>query len=635
VTRSVSTLPPLAISLFGPFDARVDGHPLPRLRSRKGYWLLALLALRHGREVERSWLAGTLWPDSPEPLAFASLRKSLRDLRRALGPQAYRLCSPTPRTVSLDVAGADVDVVAFDTAVARGDQRSLEEAVALYRGALLEGWAEEWVFQERQEREEAYLRALEQLAAGALASADRTEAARYLRLAIAADPTRETTQRELMAVLAAGGNYAAALESYRALHQHLHREQNVTPAPETTALYQRIRTEARKKAEGVHVTGGAGVQVFRSSGVPDRREPSVPPEHPNTRAPEHPSPNAQDPTPPLEPVGGAVPLGSPFYIVRPADEQFRDAIARQDSIVLVKGPRHIGKTSLLARGLHQAREAGARWVLTDFQKLTASQIESSETLFFMLAEAMADQLELDVPPESVWNARRGWNVNFERYLRREVLGKIGAPLIWGLDEVDRLFPYPFSLEVFGLFRAWHNERSLDPSSPWSQLTLAISYATEAHLFITDLDQSPFNVGTRLALADFTREQVAELNQRYGSPLQDETAVERFCALLGGHPYLVRRGLHEMVTRGLDLTAFEAQAEQDEGLFGDHLRQMLLPLSQGAGLCDVVRGVLRGGACPTTESFYRLRSAGVIAGDATHEARLRCRLYATYLQRHLG
>jgi hypothetical protein len=53
----------------------------------------------------------------------------------------------------------------------------------------------------------------------------------------------------------------------------------------------------------------------------------------------------------LEAVGGAVPLDSEFYIVRPTDEEFKTAIARNDSIVLVKGARQIGKTSLLARGL--------------------------------------------------------------------------------------------------------------------------------------------------------------------------------------------------------------------------------------------------------------------------------------------
>ena len=37
---------PLILHLLGPFAGYVHGAPLPRLRSRKGQWLLALLALR-------------------------------------------------------------------------------------------------------------------------------------------------------------------------------------------------------------------------------------------------------------------------------------------------------------------------------------------------------------------------------------------------------------------------------------------------------------------------------------------------------------------------------------------------------------------------------------------------------------
>src|SRR5437588_3089536 len=154
-----------------------------------------------------------------------------------------------------------------------------------------------------------------------------------------------------------------------------------------------------------------------------------------------------------------------------------------------------------------------------------------------------------------------------------------------MDAVDRLFHPEFAPEVFGLFRSWHNERALNPTGPWAQLTLAIAYATEEHLFITDLHQSPFNVGTRLTLEDFTIEQVTDLNHRYGSPLRDPEAVQRFFAVVGGHPYLVRRGLHEMVTRALDIAGFEAEAEREGGLFHDHLRRMLVSLSQDPGLCD--------------------------------------------------
>src|SRR5262249_43365805 len=71
----------LEIRLFGLMEVRTGSRPLPRLRTRKGLWLLALLALRDGRDVERDWLAGTLWPEVSDADARRSLRQSLHDLR--------------------------------------------------------------------------------------------------------------------------------------------------------------------------------------------------------------------------------------------------------------------------------------------------------------------------------------------------------------------------------------------------------------------------------------------------------------------------------------------------------------------------------------------------------------------------
>jgi hypothetical protein len=341
--------------------------------------------------------------------------------------------------------------------------------------------------------------------------------------------------------------------------------------------------------------------------------------------------------PPLKkipPPSGVMPLDSQFYVVRPTDQEFQAAIARQDSVVLLRGARQMGKTSLLARGLHQARKAGARIVMTDLQKLNSSDLESVEKFFRTLGEWIADELDLQVFPGDVWENRRGPSVNFERYLRREVLGKIEEPLVWAIDEADRLFTCPFGSEVFGLFRSWHNARVLEPTLHWSRLTLAIAYATEAHLFITDMNQSPFNVGTLLALEDFTQSQINDLNDRYRSPLRTEEERRRYFELLGGHPYLSNRGMYQMVQGGLSLDAFQALADRDEGVFGDHLRRILVLLARDPELCEEVRGVLHGRPCSSAESFYRLRSAGVMGGESARDMRLRCRLYASYLERHL-
>ena len=336
----------------------------------------------------------------------------------------------------------------------------------------------------------------------------------------------------------------------------------------------------------------------------------------------------------LEAAGGAVPLDSRYYVIRPTDHEFESAILRGDSIVLVKGARQMGKTSLLARGMQQARQTGARVVLTDLQKFNASQLGSIEAFYLALGGFLADQLDLAVAPEKVWDNRRSPNTNFERYLRREVLGTQPTRFVWALDEVDRLFTCPFGSEVFGLFRAWHNERALDPAGPWSRLTLAMAYATEAHLFITDVNQSPFNVGTRLALDDFTLDQVADLNRRHGSPLQSQEELESFFALVGGQPYLVRRGLNELAQSAVPFGEFAAQADRDEGVFGDHLRRMLVLLAKDAELTEAMRGVLSGDPCPGTASFYRLRSAGIVKGDTPREARIRCNIYTRYLKDRL-
>ena len=81
-------------------------------------------------------------------------------------------------------------------------------------------------------------------------------------------------------------------------------------------------------------------------------------------------------------------------------------------------------------------------------------------------------------------------------------------------------------------------------------------------------------------------------------------------------------------------AFDTAAIQEDGMFGDHLRRFLVLLVRDAALCDVMRAVLRGQPCPSAEYFYKLRSAGILAGESVADARPRCRLYADYLNRHL-
>jgi len=239
----------LTIQLFGAFALERDGQPLPPTRTRKEQWLLALLLLRHPRQVERSWLAATLWPDSADSQARENLRHSLTNLRSILGPDASRLVAETSRTLHFDASGTQTDLLAFDAAMASGDPARWEEAVALHRGPLLEGCEEEWIVGERVLREEAYRRALEGLAQHAEKLGARERAISLLRRLLVADPLRESGVRSLMRLLAEKGEHAEVTQVYRDFRLLVHDQLRGQPDAETTGLYRLLRAEARETAQ--------------------------------------------------------------------------------------------------------------------------------------------------------------------------------------------------------------------------------------------------------------------------------------------------------------------------------------------------------------------------------------------------
>ena len=202
MTKAETSIAALSIHLFGPMQVWVQGQPLPRLRSRKMLWLLALLTLRPNRPVEREWLAATLWPDIDQSQAFANLRPILSGLRSALGSEGERLQSPSRHTLFLELTDAEVDVRTFDAALASKELSALEQAVGLYGGPLLEGCNEEWVFTDRAVREQNCLQALQTLGDAAVAAGDYATAVGYYQRAVGLDPWWEAARRGWMESLA-------------------------------------------------------------------------------------------------------------------------------------------------------------------------------------------------------------------------------------------------------------------------------------------------------------------------------------------------------------------------------------------------------------------------------------------------
>src|SRR6185369_1030163 len=133
----------------------------------------------------------------------------------------------------------------------------------------------------------------------------------------------------------------------------------------------------------------------------------------------------------------------------------------------------------------------------------------------------------------IWRDKSGPQDKLVKVMEEYVLPKSDRQIILAIDEADRLLGFPFHSDFFSLMRAWHNNRAIDLQ--WNKLNVAMVIATEPYLLISDPDQSPFNVGIKLNLVDFSREQVAELNRRHGNPVQEKD-FEAFFQLFNGHPY---------------------------------------------------------------------------------------------------
>jgi DNA-binding SARP family transcriptional activator len=239
----------LRIELFGRFRVVVGGRTVPdeAWRRRRPAALLKLLALAPGHRLHREQVMDVLWPELDPRAAAANLRKAVHDARRSLGTEAGAdllvsagelLCLP-PERLSVDVA-----VFRVTAAAARrdGDADAYSRAIDLYRDGLLpEDRYEEWATRPRDELRLEWLAILEELAGMLEARAELDEAARVVRLLVAAEPLQEESHAWLMRLHALAGHRGEALRQYDRLCELLDSELGTEPSPETQRLFEEIR----------------------------------------------------------------------------------------------------------------------------------------------------------------------------------------------------------------------------------------------------------------------------------------------------------------------------------------------------------------------------------------------------------
>jgi DNA-binding SARP family transcriptional activator len=223
----------LRLDLLNGFELRFGRQEvlLPRSSQR----LLAFLGV-HGRPQLRSLVAGTLWADTHDERALASLRSALWRLNGA-GHQLVESKGAHLRLaaeIEVDLAQATAHAHRLLDPVPENDLEQLP--ASLLDAELLPDWYDDWVLVERERFRQIRLHALE-AACDCLTARRRFAAAVTAgQAAVSAEPLRETAHRALIRAHLAEGNRNEALRQYRMCRRLLGDAFGVLPVAETTEL---------------------------------------------------------------------------------------------------------------------------------------------------------------------------------------------------------------------------------------------------------------------------------------------------------------------------------------------------------------------------------------------------------------
>ncbi|MBI4733017.1 MAG: AAA family ATPase [Chloroflexi bacterium] len=360
------------VFLFGVLSIHRGGESIPLPSSTTARNLLAYLLLQRQRIHSRAVLTGIFWPDHSEDRA-----------RRALSQAVWHLRSSLPGLIAtngesigiLEEADLWIDIEEFERNVRPRSAPegksgavidSLNHAIRLYRGDLLEAVYDDWVILERERLRLLHQQILEKLMLLEKSAGHFQEALELGLALVKSDPLHESAHREVMRLQHLLNRPEAALQQFETCQRLLRTELSIDPAPETLALVQEISRR-----------GGEEMAAYLPQGFETRRPVQLGQSHPIH-----------------VPLVGRVKERAELLTFVEA------SLNRQGGLVFVEGETGIGKTRLLQEIARDAEWRGAQVLWGHGSELAASKpyapvVEAMES---GLSSLRVEQLKLVVEP---------------------------------------------------------------------------------------------------------------------------------------------------------------------------------------------------------------------------------------------
>jgi DNA-binding SARP family transcriptional activator len=224
------------LTLLGGFELICEGVPITLPMSAQR--VIAFVAT-HDRPIQRAYVAGSLWLETPEDRAHANLRSALWRLqpaRRTLVETTGQQLRLSPR-VSVDLIE---DEARLRSALDGADLGDLELDRLALDGDLLPDWYDDWIVPRRERFRQLRLRTLDALCVRLTDEGRLMEALEVGLAAVANEPLRESANRALVRVHLAEGNACEAIRQYGLFKRLLHEQLGIEPSGQIEQLIRGV-----------------------------------------------------------------------------------------------------------------------------------------------------------------------------------------------------------------------------------------------------------------------------------------------------------------------------------------------------------------------------------------------------------